>query len=79
MLHFLVARWWFRAQTQWRLRCEALSSWLKLDDYLWLDPPWFNLWFSLDLAHNVGIYSHGPSSLFHHSVLVDFSVFMMMH
>ena len=22
--------------------CEALDSWLKLDDCLWLDPPWFN-------------------------------------
>ena len=22
---------------------------------LWLDPPWFNLWFSLALARSVGI------------------------
>ena len=42
MLHSLVARRWFRPQTQWRLRCEARNSELKLDDCLWLDPPWFN-------------------------------------
>ena len=42
MLLSLVARRWFRPQTQLRLRCEALNSWLKLDDCLWLDPPWFN-------------------------------------
>ena len=24
------------------LRCEARNSWLKPDDCLWLDPPWFN-------------------------------------
>ena len=23
-------------------RCEALNSWLKFDDCLWLDPSWFN-------------------------------------
>ena len=23
-------------------RCEARNSWLKPDDCLWLDPPWFN-------------------------------------
>ena len=51
----LVARQWFRPQTQWRLRCEALNSWLKLDDCLWLDPPWFNQWFSLALACSVDI------------------------
>ena len=34
---------------------EALNSWLKLDDRLWLDPPWFNKWFSLVLARSVGI------------------------
>ena len=42
MLHSLVARRWFRPQTQKRLRCEALNIWLKLDDCLWLDPPWLN-------------------------------------
>ena len=47
------------------LVCEALSSWLKLDDCLWLDPPWFNQWFSLALTRSVGIYSHEPFSLFH--------------
>ena len=45
----------------------ALSSWLKLDDCPWLDTPWFNYCFSLSLAYSVGIYSHGPSSLFHHN------------
>ena len=39
--YFVVWRW-FRPQTQWRLRCEARNSWLKPDDCLWLDPPWFN-------------------------------------
>ena len=34
---------------------EARNSWLKLDDCLWLDPPWFNYWFSLALARSVGI------------------------
>ena len=24
-------------------RCEALNSWLKLDDCLWQDQPWFKL------------------------------------
>ena len=42
MLHSLVARPWFRSQSQWRLRCEARNSWLKLDDCPWLHPPWFN-------------------------------------
>ena len=50
MLNSLVARRWFRPQTQWWLRCEALKIWLKLDDCLWLDPPWFNKWFSLVLV-----------------------------
>ena len=36
-------------------RCEALNSWLKLDDCLWLDPPRFNYWFSIALARSVGI------------------------
>ena len=31
-----------QTQTQWRVRCEARNSWLKPDDCLWLDPPWFN-------------------------------------
>ena len=79
MLYSLVARRWFRPQTQWRLHRESFSSWVKLDDCLWLDPPWFNLWFSLTLAYSVGIYSHKPSSLIHHSVLVDLNVSMMMH
>ena len=34
---------------------------------------------SLALAYSVGIYSHKPSSLFHHNVLVDLSVSMMIH
>ena len=42
MLHSLVAGRWFWPQTQRRLRCEARNSWLKPDDCLWLDPPWFN-------------------------------------
>ena len=33
--------------------------------------PWFNEWFSLALAYSVDIYSHEPSSLFHHIALVD--------
>ena len=60
-------------------RCEAFNSWLKLDDSLCLDPPLFNQWFSLALARSVGILSHEPSSLFHHSVLLDLSVSVMMH
>ena len=51
-----------------RLRLEALSACLNLDDCLWLDPPWLNNRFSLAMASSVGIYSHEPSSLFHHSV-----------
>ena len=34
--------------------------------------------FSLNLKE-VGIKRHEPSSLFHHSILVDLSVSMMMH
>ena len=34
---------------------DNLHSWLKLDDCLWLDPPWFNKCFSLALAHSVFI------------------------
>ena len=49
-----------------------LSSWLKLDDCLWLGPPWFNYWFSLALAYSVGIYCHEPSLLFHHNIQVDY-------
>ena len=37
------------------IRCEALNSWLKLDDSFWLDPLWFNKRFSLALARSVGI------------------------
>ena len=76
-LYFLNPKFqWFRPQTQCRLtRCEALKSWLKLDKCLWLDPPWLNKWFSLALARSVGIYS----SLFHHTVLVDLSVSMVIH
>ena len=63
--------------------CKFVQNYLKnlkfLDDCLWLDPPWYNKWVSLALAFNVGIYSHEPSSLFHHSVLVDLSVSRMMH
>ena len=55
------------------------NSWLKLDDCLRLDPPWFNEWFSLAPACSADISSHGPSSLFHYSVLVDLSVSLMMH
>ena len=29
---------------------EVLNSWLKLNDCLWLYPPWLNKWFSLALA-----------------------------
>ena len=35
--------------------CEALNSWLKLDDCLWLDPPCFNKWFSLALARSTSV------------------------
>ena len=42
------------------------NSWLKLDDSLWLDPQWFNEWFSFKLALTRSIKSHAPSSLFHH-------------
>ena len=38
-------------QASWK----ALNSWLKLYDWLWLNPLWFNLWFSLALARSVGI------------------------
>ena len=31
-----------QASDSMMLRCEALNSWLKLDNCLWLDPPWFN-------------------------------------
>ena len=41
----------FQASDPMTLRCEARNSWLKLDDCLWLDPPWF----SLALARSVGI------------------------
>ena len=79
MLHSLVARRWFRPQTEGRLRCETRNSWLKLDDCLWLDPPWFNLWFSLALARSVGILAMSPLHCFIIVVLVDLSVTMMMH
>ena len=46
------------------LRCEARNSWLKLDDCLWLDPPWFNYCFSLALVHNVGILAMSPLHCF---------------
>ena len=65
------------------MTASTLSSWLKLDDCLWLDPPLFNhrtLAFKcVEANYSVGIYSHEPSSLFHHSVLVDLSVSMMIH
>ena len=32
-----------------------------------------NWWFSLALAYTVGFYSHEPTSLSHHNVLVDFN------
>ena len=51
----------------------SLNSWLKLDDCLWLDPPWFSS------GSQCWYFSNEPSSLFHHSVLVDLSVSVMMH
>ena len=35
--------------------------------------------FALTLADSVGIQSPKPSSVFHHSVFIDYSVSMMMH
>ena len=52
------------------LRHEALStSWLKLDDCLWLDPPCFN---------SVSIYSHEPSLLCV-SCRISFTVVSYLH
>ena len=34
-----------------------------LDDCLWLDPAWFNYWFSFHLARSVSILTHGHFSL----------------
>ena len=31
-----------QASDSMTVRCEARNSWLKPDDCLWLDPPWFN-------------------------------------
>ena len=36
----------------------------KFDDCLWLDPPWFNSWFSLALARSVGILTMRPLHCF---------------
>ena len=47
-----------------RLRCEARNSWLKPDDCLWLDPPWFNQSFSLALARSVNILAMSPLHCF---------------
>ena len=35
--------------------------------------------FSSAQARSVGVYSHEPSSLFHHRVLFDLSVSVMIH
>ena len=53
------------------------SSCLKLDDRLLVHPAWFNKWFPLALAYSDVIFSHEPSSLFHHSILNDLSVSML--
>ena len=37
---------------------------MKPDDCLWLDPPWFNKWFSLALARSVGILAMSPLHCF---------------
>ena len=43
---------------------DSINSWLKLDDCLWLDPPWFNLWFSLALARSVVFKAMSPLHCF---------------
>ena len=43
---------------------DVRGDFLKPDDCLWLDPPWFNLWFSLALARSVGILAMIPLHCF---------------
>ena len=50
VVSFLVARRWVGPRALWWLWCGALISLFWPDAYLWLDPLWLNLGFSLALT-----------------------------